>query len=795
MERIRGQLVGVGVVVAALAAYLVTISPTVAFWDAGEFIATSYILGIPHPPGTPLYVLIGRIFTLIPFASTIAIRVNILSAVFSALAVGLIYRSVVLIAKRWLGFDETWWVHLGAACGALVLAFGDAYWNSAVEAEVYGLSAFFMALVLYLGLLWAKEPSHDSRPLYLLLYLLALSIGNHLAGFLVAFGLLALVWFTDKKAAASLALTPMILFPLWAIVSSLGIESSGVVTIVLFLLLMIAVALKRPPSWRFVIVTWVLFSLALSVHLYLPIRSALEPAIDEADPETWQALKDVLQRKQYAPLPIFERKSPFGYQILMFLDYFVAQIPLIALAAGLLGIVAHFFKDKKTLVVLGLAFLASSLGLIIYLNFRLPPYKFLLDQFPPDSAAGMAAREVRERDYFYTPAYFFFAYWIGIGAIAILSSGPRFLGVRRGTFTDTIARVVVIALVIAMPVSAFATNYGRAHRQGDWIAYDYGANILKSCDENAILFTNGDNDTFPLWFLQEVEGLRRDVAVVNLSLLNTPWYWLQLKHGPHRIPFSMTDKEIEKLIYGLILDKKSQFRAGGLSLELKAGQTLRVQDLGVLNIIKDNGWERPVYFAVTVSGENKIGLEDYLQMEGLVYRVLQEKTPRPMDVAKTVDFLTNTYAYRGVYDPKVLKPDNTIRLLSNYVAAFSMAGRELLTQGDTDRALELFDHAARILPDNPGTRYYRAVALHTIGLEDSALNEFVRAAVKHPELIRLQARNYATEGRLDLTQTLLERYLALHPSDETLQQLLLAVVDARDSSVAPDSARRADSQP
>ncbi|MCU0612321.1 MAG: hypothetical protein MUE60_11100, partial [Candidatus Eisenbacteria bacterium] len=217
----------------------------------------------------------------------------------------------------------------------------------------------------------------------------------------------------------------------------------------------------------------------------------------------------------------------------------------------------------------------------------------------------------------------------------------------------------------------------------------------------------------------------------------------------------------------------------------KAGQTLRVQDLGVLNIIKDNRWERPVYFAVTVSGENKIGLDDYLQMEGLVYRVLQEPAPRPMDVERTVEFLTKDYEYRGVFDPKVLKPDNTIRLLSNYVAAFSMAGRELLTAGDTQGALDLFDRAARILPDNPGTRYYRAVALHTVGLEDSALSEFIRSAVKHPELIRLQARNYAAEGRLDLTQTLLERYLALHPGDETLQQLLLAVVDARDSSAAP----------
>ncbi len=767
------------VVGVALAMYVVTIAPTVAFWDAGEFIATSYILGIPHPPGTPLYVLIGRVFTLLPIAPSIALRVNLLSALSSALAVGLIFRSVVLITTRWLSFRPTWRVSLGAAAGALVLAFSDAFWNSAVEAEVYGLSALFMALVLYLGLLWASSPSHDSRLLYLLLYLLALSIGNHLASFLVAFGLLALVWCVDRKTASSLALTPMILLPLWTIVSSLGIEASGSVTLVLFLFLTIAVALTRPPSWRFVLLTWFLFSLALSVHLYLPIRSALNPAIDEADPETLPALLDVLQRKQYAPLPIFQRKSPFGYQVLMFLDYFLAQMPLLAIAVGLLGLAFNASHDKKSL--LGLAFLASSLGLIIYLNFRLPPYKFLLDKFPPDSPAGMAAREVRERDYFYIPAYFFFSYWIGIGAIVLLSWAPRLLRAPSGSFKASLALALAAAAVVAMPISAFATNYGRAHRQGDWIAYDYGANILTSCDENAILFTNGDNDTFPLWFLQEVEGLRRDVAVVNLSLLNTPWYWLQLKHGRPRIPFSMSDEEINRLTYGVILPEKRTFRAGALSLELKAGQTLRVQDIGVLNIIKDNNWARPVYFAVTVSRDNRIGLDGHLVMEGLVYRLHQHPVSTPLNVERTVNLLTNVYSYRGVYDPKVLKPDNTIRLLSNYVAAFSMAGRELLIQGDAHAALDLFDRASRILPDNPGARYYRAVALHAIGLEDSAVNEFVRAAAKYPELIRLQTRNYASEGRLDLAQVLLERYMARHPGDETLRQLLRAVIEVRDS--------------
>jgi len=627
-RRTRSTVLGFVVVfVIAMVMYIRTLSPTVAFWDAGEFIATSYSLGIPHPPGTPLYVLVGRIFSLLPIADSIAVRVNLLSAFFSALAVSFVYSSVVLLSRRWLGFGSGLLVHLGAACGSLVLAFSDAYWNSAVEAEVYGLSACFMAFVLYLGLSWASNPSKGSKSLYLLLYLLALSIGDHLASFLVAFGLLALVWFADKKAGASLALTPMTLLPLWAIASSLGLKHPGTVTGVIFIILVIVVAVKRPPNWTFVFVTWLLFVLAISVHLYLPIRSQLNPAIDEANPETLESLMDVLQRKQYAPLPIFQRKSPLGYQVLMFLDYFTAQMPLLALAIGILGIGANFIKNKRSLIVLGLAFLAASAGLIIYLNFKLPPYKFLLDKFPPDTPAGMAAREVREREYFYTPAYFFFAYWIAIGAVYLLKEAPRFLGSRVESARNTLGTAVAVVLVVAMPVSSVTTNYEKATREGDWIAFDYGTNMLNSCEQDAIIFTNGDNDTFPLWFLQEVEGLRRDVSVVNLSLLNTPWYWTQLRDGIYKVPLAYSDRDIENLQPQPLFETR-YFRAGKLSLPIEASRekprALRIQDLGVLAILKSTNWERPIYFAVTVSKDNKIGLDKFLVMEGLVYRVHEE---------------------------------------------------------------------------------------------------------------------------------------------------------------------------
>jgi len=775
----RNDLIGFFVVfVIAFGVYIKTISPTVAFWDAGEFIATSYILGIPHPPGTPLYVLIGRLFTLIPIADSVALRVNLLSAFFSALAAAILYKSVVLITDHWFKMATDNLVRLGAACGALALTFSLSFWNNAVEAEVYGLSSCFMVAIFYLGLRWAKDPSKGYRPLYLILYLLALSIGNHLASFLVAFGLLALVWFADRRAAAGFALTPLTLMPLWAMVSSLGIESAGTVSLVIFIAFAVFVAIKRPPNWKFIIVCWLLFAMAVSVHTYLPIRSRLDPAIDEANPETWESLRAVLQRDQYAPLPIFQRKSPFGYQIMMFFDYFVGEMPIVVIAVGLIGLWFNWIRDKRSLVSLGLVFLASSLGLIIYLNFKLPPGKFLLDQFPPDSPAGMAAREVREREYFYQPAYLFFSYWVAIGAVYLVKIAPKALAEQYRFGSRSLISGIMIIVVLALPVTSVAVNYANSTREGDWIAHGYASNMLNSCEENAIIFTNGDNDTFPLWFLQEVEGIRKDVAVVNLSLLNTPWYWMQLKHGENKVPLAISDEEISQMTYGRMLDEELFFSVGELKTKFEAGSLLRVQDIGVLLIIKSNAWKRPVYFAVTVSTQNKVGLDDYLVMEGLVFRLHDTVQKETINVDRTTYLLTEVYDYAGVYDPHVRKPRNTMRLLSNYAAAFSRAGQKLLESGESEKGLAMFDMARRIIPDDVGIRYYTARALDAVGLRDSAMKEFLRLSRLHPEILKIQARTYIDEKEYAKAIAMLQAYDSILPGDEQVRWILDAA--ARD---------------
>ncbi|MGH7452423.1 MAG: glycosyltransferase family 117 protein, partial [bacterium] len=127
----------------ALAAYLRTLAPTVSFWDCGEFIACSYILGVPHPPGAPLYLLLGRVFSLLPLAADIGWRVNLISALASAATVLLTYLIILQLIREFRRQDHGWPEVVAAVIGALAFAFSDSFWFNAVEAEVYALSMFF----------------------------------------------------------------------------------------------------------------------------------------------------------------------------------------------------------------------------------------------------------------------------------------------------------------------------------------------------------------------------------------------------------------------------------------------------------------------------------------------------------------------------------------------------------------------------------------------------------------------------------------------------------------------------
>ena len=641
-----------------------TVAPTVSFWDCGEFIACAYTLGVPHPPGAPLYLLLGRLFTFLPFGEDPAFPMNLMSVITSALAAMFVYLitvRLILLTRKGDPAGEGLWrdlpVVVGGMTAALMLAFSNTFWFNAVETEVYGFSIMLMTMAVWLGMRWMVRPGQpDSRRLlFFVAYLMGLAGGIHLLCLLAVPTLLILIWFEDRDLLKDLKV--------WAIAP-------------------------------------VLVVLGYSTYAALYIRSGLNPMIDENNPENWANLVGFLMREQYGKesmfLEIFNRRAPFwDYQLgSMYLKYFLDQfpvpgfrfvseafrkatepevlpirVPVLPYVLGFGGMAIHLLRDSRRFLALFALFLLTGVGLVVYLNM-------------PDP-------QPRERDYVFVGSFAVFAIWIGMAGEATM----RWLRQRRLSALAVLAS----AALLLMPAGMAGALYKTHDRTGDHIAYDYAYNILASCEPEGILFTNGDNDTFPLWFLQEVMGLRKDVRVVNLSLLNTGWYIKQLRDLHPRVHVQYTDAYIDGVLTrqtraalmraGRFWPRDREITAAGMTWTVPAlpWRVLRIQDVMVLKIIDWNAWGRPIYFATTVPDESLLGLKEHLEMEGMVFRLVREKA-RPIHPERTRHNLFEVYRYRGVTDPEVYRDETALNLLVNYQAAFLHLAEAHRLEGQVEEA-------------------------------------------------------------------------------------------------------------
>ncbi|MFQ5606421.1 MAG: DUF2723 domain-containing protein, partial [Candidatus Zixiibacteriota bacterium] len=585
--------------------YWLTVQPTVSFWDCGEFIACSYILGVPHPPGSPLFIMIGRLFSVLPVAADVGFRVNIISVLSSAFTAMFGYLCVARMIKLW--YARTEWnfttrliSYVGGLTGAFFLAFSRTNWANAVEAEVYGLTMMLTVAIFWLALLFyeSRGTPKSFRYLAVAVYLGMLGVGIHMAAFLAL--PVAAIFFVIKKDAdetnwvflCSFFVVELLLI----LLISFGGVSEGytiflVLSVILFTLLAVklfhsinipwvvamasvagimvgfwpfiigligatafAIVYGRivPRStWRSALVIVVMALMGFSVNLFVPVRSAVNPRIDENNPsKSFQTFVDFLERKQYGSTSMtkrmFSRRGQFENQFgrhphMGFWSYFEEQyspprswfVPFFLL--GALGI---YFMMRRRLEV-GYPFfvmlLLGSVGLILYMNFA--------DGTLYDKSTNDAYMEVRNRDYFFTTAFIFFGLAIGLGVAALME-------IIRNYVTAPMRRTAVLAssalgLISLVPLqhSWFVNDRSR-----NFLPYDYADAIIQSVPEDGIVFTSGDNDTFPLWCLQEAYRVRRDVRVVNLSLLNTDWYVHQMKHR-FGVPIPLSDSQIVWELY------------------------------------------------------------------------------------------------------------------------------------------------------------------------------------------------------------------------------------------------------
>ena len=843
----------------SLIVYLKTIAPTVSFWDCGEFITCSYILGVPHPPGAPFYLLIGRIFTLLPIAGNIALRVNIISALASAMTVTLTFLIIVRLIKQWRGISQNAYDTLiliaSGLIGSLAFAFSDTFWFNAVEAEVYAISMFFTAAIVWFILVWlekADEPGHE-RYLLLIAYFVGLAIGIHLLMILALPAIFMIVYFkTLEQRGEQISWKNLLYFVLITggvfaviypgvvqyiprIAGSIGVWFLGLVVLTVLGMTIYAV-LEKKRILSLAMMSLLLVMTGYSTYTMIYIRSNADPDVDENNPETMEKMVKYLNREQYGTWGTFPRRFPdlppewqferqypnqnyktyrwdkqmdffwnyqikkmyfryFGWQFIgkgttMGEDGYIAEnisfngLFALPFLLGVLGMVHHFSRHwKHALFVLALFFL-TGLAIIIYLN-------------QPDP-------QPRERDYVYVGSFFAFCLWIGIGMTAVLEWLQE--KIKKPNLRMIYAGVAVLLAIVMAPGILLADNYASHGRTGNYVAYDYSHNILETCEKDAVVFTNGDNDTFPLWYLQYVENIRSDVRVVNLSLLNTNWYIEQLKHQEPKVPISIPDSRIEDISLQrwetstIAIPVTKQARENTLNdmqdtthylqspeyedLKLRVrieptvmGQALRVQDYMILNIILANQWEKPIYFAVTVSDQNKINLNDYLRMDGLCFKMVPYKVDHVY--AEKLEKNLDKFKYRNLDNPDVYYNKSIIGLLQNYRAAYLRLAWEYRRQNDDEAIIRALDKMEERVPfkviDPPDARLLVQVAnmYQYAGADEKGLDLIEQAYQMNPSdnyIAGTYINLLEQQGQVEKALDAIRKWRETNPDDRAAEQ-------------------------
>jgi hypothetical protein len=848
--KILHRSIGATVFIISALVYFLTVQPSVSFWDCGEFIASANLLQVPHPPGTPFFLILGRLFAMIPFADNIAFRVNTISVFSSAFTILFLYLIAVKLIenykiKKHEGLLDSLGTYMAAAIGALSLAFADTFWFNAVEAEVYAMSTFFIAFVTWLMMVWnekADEPDNE-KYLVMIAYLMGISTGVHLMSVLAIVPIVMTIMFrkylSDEEALKQTGIlfvihaviVILIAISLWASATGseipyqedynafdkrflmiVGVASlifmgamwkkifkrnsfylpiiiggialfaiypgfvkyvpkilltvsgnsfaANIIAVIAILVVLIGITIwannKNKQTTQLVFKIIVFAFLGYSSYAMIMIRSNQETPINLNSPKTMEELFSYVNREQYGEFPTFKRRYSseshqqgiytnyssdleffWKYQMNhMFNRYWLwnyvgrestvqdtgiefTDLFAIPFLFGLFGAFYHFRRDWKMASIFMVMFIFLGYLTAFYQNQQQP--------------------QPRERDYFYVGAFFVFSIWIALGFRGVLDLIQEQF--KESKMKNPVYGGSIVIGFLAIPVLMLFNNYNDHDRSRNYVPWDYSYNMLQSVAEDAIIFTNGDNDTFPLWYLQDVEGVRQDVRIANLSLLNTPWYILQLKntspHGAKPVKMNMSDKQIDRLLPSrwepktmFIPTTEEDYKKFGITDTAIINQgditwrmnnttsfgdtkVIRVQDLAVLDMVQSNSWERPIYFAVTCTDNSKIGLLDYLQMEGLAFRLvpgkreddyyyINEEILRKQLLEEpegySVDYQPG-FKFRGLNDPRIFMDENHMRLYTNYRNSFMrLALYYLYETAEYDKAVEVLDKMEEKMP-------------------------------------------------------------------------------------------------
>ena len=697
----------------AAVVYGLTVEPTASLWDCPEFIACGYKLEIGHPPGAPFFMLVANLFSqLASEPSQVALMVNLLSALLSAGCIFFLFLTTTHLARKLicatgdtLTMSNVITIEACGLVGALAYTFSDTFWFSAVEAEVYAFSSFLTAVMFWLILKWDDEAdsTRSDRWIILIAYITGLSIGVHLLCLLCLPAMAFVVWFRKDRLITRLIR-------------------------------------QRRRLLRLSLICLLMFMVGFSSYGVILIRANACPPMCENEPKTLSTLGRYLSREQYGETPLYPRiysmrhatayedwlgniKTQDGvptkaenlrffltYQVnFMYWRYFLwnfvgrqnniqgngevehgnwitgfrwiddwllgcdtSKLPSdlaenkgrnvfygLPLVLGLLGIVWQWRQGRegrRQLWIVTLLFVMTGLAIVVYLN-----------QTP---------MQPRERDYAYVGSFYAFAIWIGMGAAYLRKLAP---------------------LALLVPLQMASQTWDDHDRSDRYTCRDFGQNYLMTMQDEGhpVIFTSGDNDTFPLWYNQEVEGVRRDTRDCNLEYLQTDWYIDQMKRPAYDSPalpigWSHEDYQEGRLEYLPVNTDSLTITSGkdSMVISLKGKQYLLKNELMVLEMLSNAIWSRPFYVSISM-GNNLSFLRDHLVLEGLAYRVSPTAQGQQVDVERLYDNIMHRFRYGGLNTKGIYVDEDVKRMADTHQVIMGILIDSLLEQGDTRRALNV----------------------------------------------------------------------------------------------------------
>lgn len=365
------------------------------------------------------------------------------------------------------------------------------------------------------------------------------------------------------------------------------------------------------------------------------------------------------------------------------------------LLLGLVGMLWQWRKGregKQQFLVVMLLFLMTGLAIVVYLN-----------QTP---------LQPRERDYAYAGSFYAFAIWIGMG-VGMISEKVR---VKSAKYATALAILSAIACLL-VPIQMASQTWDDHDRSGRYTCRDFGANYLNSMQQEGhpIILTNGDNDTFPLWYNHEVEGMRTDTRVVNMEYLQTDWYIDQMKRQAYDsppLPISLSHEDYKEGRMEYVPIDTDSIAIGPATISLKGKKGLYKNELMVLDMLLQANWERPVYMSISMGSDILPFLRDHLVLEGLAYRISPTATTQRIDVERLYDNIMHRFRYGGLSTKGIYVDEDVKRMANTHQLIMGVLIDSLLQRGDIKRALNVCHKWQKEMPQEnvPYTEYALSMA-------------------------------------------------------------------------------------